>query len=250
MDLKIVSLNIWRGALIDDALKFLKQQNPDIIALQEVTNSPDPSLDREFRLYQILCDQLGYPYHSFAPMLINNTPEGKIPEGPAVLSRMPLQEASPVFFMPFRDDYVDIPENFATSSRCMQHVRLDTPSGKLDLYNIHGIWDLDGERYSAERQHMSKLICEEIQGKSRVLLMGDTNAQPANQALRNVEKYLNSVFGTSLASTFNMRRKTNPGYATAAVDMMFLSPGIQVITKDVPRVDISDHLPLVVTVRI
>jgi endonuclease/exonuclease/phosphatase family metal-dependent hydrolase len=54
------------------------------------------------------------------------------------------------------------------------------------------------------------------------------------------------VFGEELKTTFNMKHKDNPGYATAAVDMMFISPDIKVSEKACPEVDVSDHLPLVV----
>ena len=42
-----------------------------------------------------------------------------------------------------------------------------------------------------------------------------------------------------------MKRKTDPGYAAAVVDMIFISKNIEVISHDCPQVDISDHLPLV-----
>lgn len=42
-----------------------------------------------------------------------------------------------------------------------------------------------------------------------------------------------------------MKRKTTFGYATAVVDMIFVSGDICVTSKSCPKVDISDHLPLV-----
>jgi endonuclease/exonuclease/phosphatase family metal-dependent hydrolase len=47
-----------------------------------------------------------------------------------------------------------------------------------------------------------------------------------------------------------MHRKDNPGYATAAVDMLFVSPGIKIIDRQCPDVDISDHLPVVATLEV
>jgi endonuclease/exonuclease/phosphatase family metal-dependent hydrolase len=67
--------------------------------------------------------------------------------------------------------------------------------------------------------------------------------------MRAIEEHLTSVFGNSLTTTFNMRRKENPGYATAAVDLMYISNDLRVTGKDCPDVDISDHLPLVVTLE-
>ncbi len=47
-----------------------------------------------------------------------------------------------------------------------------------------------------------------------------------------------------------MRRKKDPGYATSAVDVVYVSPEIKIISRDCPNVDISDHLPLVATLDI
>lgn len=250
MDLKIVCLNIWRGALLENAVRFLKEQDADIIALQEVTNSHDTSLPETLRVYDLLQQELDQPYHSFALMLVNNKAEGKIDEGVAVFSKYPLAEKEVVFFEDFRDDYVDVPENFSTSPRCMQHVTVTTPVGEVNVFNMHGIWDLDGDSYSPQRQKMSRLTCQAVDGVPNAILMGDTNAKPTNEAMKNVEKYLTSVFGTSVQSTFNMAHKTNPGYATAAVDMIFTSPNIEVVNREVVQADVSDHLPLVVTVHV
>ena len=47
-----------------------------------------------------------------------------------------------------------------------------------------------------------------------------------------------------------MKHNDKGGYATAAVDMIFVSPNIKIIEHDCPDVDISDHLPLVTTMSI
>jgi endonuclease/exonuclease/phosphatase family metal-dependent hydrolase len=68
--------------------------------------------------------------------------------------------------------------------------------------------------------------------------------------MKNIEQYLTSVFGNNLKSTFNMRRKDNPGYATAAVDMLFVSPNIRIVNSECSDVDISDHLPVIATLEV
>ena len=70
-----------------------------------------------------------------------------------------------------------------------------------------------------------------------------TNAKPHNPVFAELN-HLNSVFGDSLRTTFNMQRKTLAGYAEAAVDIMWVSPAVKVLAKDCPQVAVSDHLPL------
>ena len=249
MKLKVISINLWDGGrLLEEALDFIVQQDPDILALQEVCDSKNPSLEARFRTLDILKERLSYVSYHYAPEFIDNRQEGRIPQGNAVFSKFPIVDSSVVFFdRPLDENYVELPENFATISHNLQHLLLDTPGGGINFYNFHGVWDLDGDNFSPPRKNMSATIMKAIAGKENVILVGDTNAKPTNQAIRNIEKNLKSVFGDMATTTFNMRRKDNPGYATAAVDMIFVSKNIRVISSDIPDVDISDHLPLVAT---
>ena len=120
----------------------------------------------------------------------------------------------------------------------------------LDLFNLHGVWDLDGDKFSLMRQVMSSHILEAVKDKKRVILAGDMNARPTNKAITIIGEHLESVFGNKLTTTFNMKHKDKEGYASSAVDMMFVSPSVQVIEHSCLDVDISDHLPLVMTVAI
>lgn len=249
MKLKVISLNIWMGGnLFAEALEFLKQQDADILALQEVHDSSDQNLAEQHRTFSVLKAALGYEHADFVPAFINNLEVGKVPEGNAIFSKYPITARDHVFLNePFNDNYYEIPENYASQPHTLQHVVIQTAVGDINYYNVHGVWDLDGDNYSDRRQQMSRVILDQVKGQKNIILGGDTNAKPTNQAMLNIAAAVPSVFGTTVKSTFNMRRKDNPGYATAAVDMLFASPNIKVLQKDVPDVDISDHLPLIVT---
>jgi endonuclease/exonuclease/phosphatase family metal-dependent hydrolase len=97
---------------------------------------------------------------------------------------------------------------------------------------------------------MSVTISDAIADQSNVILAGDTNARPTNKAILEIEAHLKSVFGKELQTSFNMRRKDNPGYATSCVGMIFVSPNIKILEKPCPDIDISDHLPLIATLDV
>ena len=114
-------------------------------------------------------------------------------------------------------------------------------------WKLCGIWGLDGGDNSA-RFKMSDIIVEQIKDKEKVLLAGDFNLKPNTQTIKNIEKYLTNVFKDELKSSFNLSRKNLekfPGYATAVVDMLFVSSDIKLLTHSCPQVDVSDHLPLI-----
>jgi endonuclease/exonuclease/phosphatase family metal-dependent hydrolase len=249
--MKVVSLNLWHGGvLFDDIIRFLSEQNADIVLLQEAYNGTDPTLDRQYRSIQELQKVLAYQYDDFAADYRDfDRTEGKAQRGNAVLSRFPILDRSTIFFNnPYSETYRDVPGNYHNCPRDLQYVALDTPQGTLHVFNIQGSWDLDGDNDSPQRKEMCDAIIQSMANKSHVVLGGDTNAKPANKAIQRIEEHLTSVYGTELKTTFNMRRKDNPGYASAAVDMFFVSNDIRVLSHDCPDVDISDHLPLVMSI--
>lgn len=254
MEIKVISLNMWWGGhLFSQILEFLKRENADIVMLQEVYNASDSSLKPAYRSMQVLAEELDYEHAAFVKAYTEAAEAGKLPHGNAVLSRFPITHNELRLMSEVQDpdfEYKDIPEHWPILPSPLQLVELDTPAGKVTVCNVHGVWDLDGDSYSEKRQHMSQVMLETTRGRNRLILAGDTNAKSTNRAMRELEPQLVSVFGTDLKTTFNMQRKDNPGYATAAVDLMFVSPDVKVISKDVPDVDISDHLPLVVTLEI
>jgi endonuclease/exonuclease/phosphatase family metal-dependent hydrolase len=231
------------------ALQFLKEQAADIVLLQEVNNGTDPSFTENLRAFEVLKERLDYPYADFAPAVINRLEAGKIQEGNAVLSRFPILGHDVHFLSGELSEHPYDPALAPAWPRNLQHVALDANGSEINVFNFQGVWDLDGDNFSEQRRRMSDTIIEQVKNKPHVILAGDTNAKPTNPAMRAIEEHLTSVFGNSLTTTFNMQRKDNPGYATAAVDLMYVSNDLRVTGKTCLDVDISDHLPLVVTLE-
>jgi len=252
MEIKFICLNLWQGGnLFDAILQFLEQEDADIIALQEVYDSKDLTLADKYRSIEVIRQHLGSAYHfDFAPAFLDNRKEGKIVQGNAVFSKFPIKSSNVTFFNePYREDYTEVPANFPSCPRNLEHVVLQADARDIHIFNLQGVWDLDGDNYSERRQKMSEKIIDAVKGKTNVIFAGDTNSKPTNKAMRDIEQYLVSVFGDTLKSSFNMRRKTNPGYATAAVDLMYVSPDVQVLSHECRDIDISDHLPLIAKLR-
>jgi len=255
LKIKVVSLNLWIGGLLFDEISaFLEKENADIVMLQEVMDTKADKFPAHYYSIASLQKKLHYPYTDFAPNLVNKFPWVMCTEGNAILSRFPIKERGVAYFEePFDEtklrDAFD-PSTYGTLPRSLEHVVLDTPVGDVNLFNFQGVWDLDGDNVSPQREKMRDVILHEIEGKSNVILAGDTNAKYTNPVMQDIEKHLTNVFGDSLTTSFNMRRKDDPGYGTAVVDMIYVSPSITVLDKSCPDVDISDHLPLVATLEI
>ena len=249
MKVKFISLNIYEGGLLfDNVLKFLKEENPDIVVFQEVMDGKDKSLDRNTRTIEVLKDFFeGWNYY-FAPEFMLIDGNLKVEIGNAIFSKFPIIKSwSNDFGIPYGEFEVNPPNgDFSTHPKNVQCCEIDIKGQTHTVCNLHGIWGLDGGDNPA-RLKMSDIIVEQIKDKEKVLLAGDFNLKPNTQTIKNIEKYLTNVFKDELKSSFNLSRKNLekfPGYATAVVDMLFVSSDIKLLTHSCPQVDVSDHLPL------
>lgn len=246
MQITYLSLNIWSGGtLFDNLLSFLKKENAGILALQEVYDGKNPLWERQFRSFHILQQELGFEYSSIAAHVIDLRHFGKVPQGNAIFSKFPIITEDVVFFdEPLGERSEETETDWSNWPCNLQHVIVGLGEKKLNVFNTHGPWGTHGGD-TTRRLTMSGKIVEAIQGKEYVILSGDFNTRPNTKTIKQIEKYLINVFPSELPTTFNMKRKTDPGYATSVVDMLFVSKSIQVLQKECSNVDVSDHLPLV-----
>lgn len=248
MKVKFISLNILHGGeLFDEMLAFLKKEDADILALQEVYDGKGTKLEKRFRSFDVLTEELSFSSQAFSPAFLHKTKEVKVAQGNAVFSKFPIVSSDTLFYdVPFGtwDWKQDEKGNFERIQRNLQHAEVEIEGKVLNVFNTQGIWGFDGED-NERRLGMSETILKELEGKSTIILSGDFNVKPHTKTIKHIENKLNNVFKGELKTTFNMKRKENPGYASAVVDMVFVSDDIKVLEHTCPAVDISDHLPLV-----
>ena len=246
MQLRYISLNIWLGGKLFRQLDdYLVHTQADILALQEVYDGTDSTLEQRFRSFTILKERLGYPYAEFCPAFCDTTIGKGVEIGQAVFSHFPIISNQPVFFdVPYGSISSDI-INAEKQSRVMQHVIVRKKGKELNIFNVHGIWGTDG-RDNPRRLAMADVIVREVQNKEYVILSGDFNLNPDTESARRIGRQLVSVFEHNLKTTFNRKQKTDPAFASAVVDMVFVSPDMAVKRAVCEMVDVSDHLPLLV----
>lgn len=253
MKIKFLTLNLFEGGLLfDNIVDFLQKQKADIMVFQEAHNSFNEKLANNLRSIQLLAGKFSSYYFRFAPMWVDNRAEGKIEFGNAVFSRFPIISENTVFFdIPFDPNYKreDQKGDYTYIPRNMLHAEVKAEETNINIFNIHGIWGFDG-RDTKRRLKMGQTIIDNIKDKKNVILAGDFNLSPDTKTVGNIEKHLVSIFGEELTSTFNMKHKSDPGYAKAAVDMIFVSKNIKVMEKACPQVDVSDHLPLICSLKV
>lgn len=262
MKIKVITLNLWNGGrLMDRVIDFLQAEQPDILFLQEAYAGRNPSWAPRFRSVPILTDVFPNYDYNFAPAYCDTRQqEGDIEDGQLILSKFSITFHNMFFFdVPYAKLNQDETTDFSNWPAGVQHCRIQIgdPSNQvsqinnhaldqeIDLLNVHGPVNFNGSQDSIRRLKMSHDLVNLVQNQSHAILAGDFNVRPNTQTIRNLEQHLTNVFANELTTTFNMKQKTNPGYADSVVDMMLVSPTIKIIDHHQPQVDISDHLPLV-----
>lgn len=251
MQIKFLTLNVWNGGRLWENLEqFLKQENADIMFFQEVFNGHGESLPKSYKTLDEFQKMLpGYYFH-YAPAFGDIGEYGAIDRGNAIFSKFPVSFSEGTFFdLPYRVFNEQKARDYEFTPRVIEHCTVSAGSINLNLFNHHGIWGRDGLD-NPRRIKMGESIVSKIKDCNNVILAGDFNMSPGTETVKKIEKHVRNVFGNTLKSTFNMKHKDNPGYKTAAVDMVFVSPNIRVLEKNCPDVDVSDHFPLTATLEL
>lgn len=252
MRLKFVTLNIWNGGLLfDEAAKFLKEANPDVVVFQEVYSSDNQDLERRFRTLSELQKEFLQMQFAFGETVVDQGYGGAL-WGNAVFSKFPIIDKRNILFdnAPREFDFKNR-NDFQNVSQGMIEAKIDLNGRQVYVYSWHGVWGTHGND-TPERDKMGDVIIREINGKSPVILAGDTNLLPTTNFVKRISEELElvNIFGTTLPSTFNMKHKDLPGYAVSAVDMVLGTSEFKVVSKEMPMADVSDHYPLVVEFEI
>lgn len=248
--MKVVSLNLWNGGrLFEAAVEFITTQAADVYFLQEAYNGQGDHLEDRFRTVELLTHHLpGYDCY-FAPVYIDvRAKEGKIEDGQLLLSKRPLLKRENFFLdLPLGEYDQDGTADFSHWPVTLQKATIEWEGQLITLLNVHGPVNFNGTEDTDRRLKMKELILNHI--TDQTIVAGDFNVQPQTQTIREIATQMTDVFAPLHRTTsFNLQRKdltTFPGYATAVVDMMFVSPSFQVLKAEMPAVDVSDHLPLV-----
>lgn len=252
MKLKFIHLNIFMGGLFwDNLVSFLKSEQPDILAMQEVYECADPNAQPRFNTLANLQKVLALPYKAYAPTM-RRMSEGKIFLSPAplwgtaFLSKFPLTQVSTHYLdVPYNDHWIDDGQYETSVPRAMQYATADVGEAALHLFNVHGIWSTHGKD-TERRLAMSKMIVEKIQDKHPAILCGDFNVNEGTESMNLIGHTMTDLFRGERVTSFNMKRKpADSGYKDAIVDFVFTSPDVRTLSHKQPNVDASDHLPLV-----
>lgn len=258
-----MSLNVWGGVVLDPLLAFVREQAPrtDLFCLQEVLDGPELiPLECRFRttLFRELSDALPDFDGVFVPVVAWDQPlpgsgSRRVPYGLATFARrsLPLVSRREVWVLDHQDTLDAVP-GLHPVRRWLQVTELRVTGGVALVGNFHGMARPGTKLDSAERLEQSRAIRRVADGHAGpVVLVGDFNLLPDTESVRLLGHGLrNLVLERGIRTT---RSRLNPYFGTPQeqphANYAFISPEIEVERFEVPDLAISDHLPMLMTLR-
>lgn len=252
--MKLVSLNTWGGKIYKPLTKFIKQHaaDTDIFCFQEVFKTSTKHYKRagfRINLYKdlrlLLPDFQGYFvttqekyifYYGFVDFDLCYGLAIFVKKNTKVLS-------SGDFFIFGKINSLnpnDIPH---TLPKNLQYLNFLYKGRQFTVGNYHGIWLPNSKADSETRIQQSLKINDFIKHQSgEKIICGDFNLAQNTKSVEILEESLDN-----LIRKFNIqttRNKYFPGEEKFA-DYTFVSKKIKVKSFEVPQIEVSDHLPMI-----
>lgn len=260
--MKILSLNTWGGKLYEPLMAYIKHQSKtvDVFCFQEVFRSRTREMKGGFRStlfsdiarllpeYRGLFCLLQKGYGQYYPVTYD------LSEGIVIFIRRTIPARAGHFFIRgSKNAGMRHPAHDKKYPRAVQYIAIPQSRGEsLVVANVQGMWWPGDKRDTLERLKQSKNILAGLSRlKGQKILMGDFNLMPDTESIRMIERagYRNLISEYGIKDTRGeVNHALYPDSPQMFADYAFVSPEVKVKKFEVPHVNISDHLPLILTI--
>ncbi len=242
MRVKVLQWNVWFKEDIDKVVGVIKDLDVDIVCLQELTQGyVEQTQDNTWEHIQ---HELGYyGVHQTIPI---TTDADEWLQANAIFSRYPLHSQ--------REHWLHTPKNIED--------REDQFRGYLET-----VVDIDGTHLTVGTTHMSfqdyeqqhdpelhKLLKATERKVGRYILTGDLNATPDSNRVQELARRFEHAGPSYAENTWTTKAHKTPEFEAATLDWrydyVFATPDVEVLDSRIIETDVSDHLPVLVTVDV
>lgn len=163
--------------------------------------------------------------------------------GLAIFIHKKLQVTSQGDFFVFRTKDSFNPRDLNTLPRNMQYITFTSQKKKFIVCNLHGVWKRGEKVDTPSRINQSEQIKNFLdQYKEAKILCGDFNLDINTKSLKILEeKMINLIKEYQILTTRSKLYNRGDKFA----DYTFVSPNVNVLDFQVPNIEVSDHLPMI-----
>ena len=254
--MKLISLNTWGGKVYQPLMDFIRQhsKDTDIFCFQEVfstTSTIKESSGFRTNLLQEMAKLLKNFQYYFAPALDNyltgsfqtHFTNFDLSSGQAIFIKKQLTVKTHGDFFIFGHKNSYVLRDFNTMSRNVQYITFTAQDKKFIVCNLHGIWrkgeKIDHPSRTIQSEKIKKFLEQYTEPK---ILCGDFNLNIDTKSLKILEEnMINLIKDCKIPTT----RSKLYNWGDKFADYTLVSPDVKVIDFQVPNINISDHLPMI-----
>ena len=244
--LKVISLNLAHGRKLSfnqlfvneeafrknllDIAEFLKEENADVVALQEADQASTWSGD--FNHVEFLAEAAGYPWFVSAVHVDNSFGT----YGTAILSKVPIENALGFTFAPTPP----------TTNKGYSLIQIDWGSDNtqqkflIDIVSVH----LDFSRKSKREAQLDELALTLATRDNAAIILGDFNSEWLSE-----EKVIQKFAEHGRYRAYQPEVDAFHSYSNKRLDWALLSNELEFADYFVSDETLSDHKPIVVQIK-
>jgi endonuclease/exonuclease/phosphatase family metal-dependent hydrolase len=241
MTVSLLQWNVWIFEKKENLLKLIRELEPDVVCLQELTIGS--TFQDGVNVTEYLANELGFnQFHKAIPNLAPSGGIGDLANG--ILTRLPIAATDWKWIQEphgggstYDDQYrlyieatLNVGETeitFGTVHASYTHKFEDTPQGKTESDNLLAI---------AKSKDKSYVLC------------GDFNSLPDSYLVTNIQKHLINAGPSFSENTWTTKPFDYNGFRATELDWrldyIFVTQDIQVASSEIVKTDYSDHLPI------
>lgn len=232
-------------------IKLLKELDPDIIALQELT--ANFAIHNGQDVAATIAHELGYNY--FAKLLPGTLPDsvnesGEV-FGSGIFTRFPITNKQ--FSIIKRHD-PSVRGGYDNESKAYVELTVDADSKEVTIGTAHLSYTHRFINQPRKRQEADNLLKILDTKKNNYLFAGDLNSRPSSYTIKNISKILKHAGPKFELKTWTTKPFSYRGFEETKLDWrldyVFTTPEIDVISSDIVDTDYSDHLPIMTKFRL
>ena len=244
--LKFIQINIYKGQYLDDLMRFLKDQNPDFISMQEVTAGEMNLCDKNLDLFEYFKKELSLNGVIDKVMKPVDSPNGYL--GNAVFSKYQITGSKTLVLKTFEDftlaKFNDF-KSFVKFPRNLLSAESDLNGQKIRAISWHAAWTAPPTD-TEETLRQAKLVAGFLKNLKEPFILGcDMNAAPQSRTAGLVNAVANNLMMNSGVLQTNHPKVHKIAPRGFLIDYIFTSSHFKLKKLEVPEVTISDHLPVV-----
>lgn len=244
IDFSILQWNVWYKEDPDNIVRLLKEQNADIICLQELTINPSAPVQN---VPEYLAAQLDYNVR-FKELPIESTDGKKIAIANGILSRFPIVD--------FRTVWINEPNGSGSDGgydneyRVYVEVTLAIHGRRITVGTTHMSYTHKFVATPNKKAETDRLITELQKHTDNFIFTGDLNAPPGSYTINAIDTVLQNCGPDTQQNTWTTKPFNYNNFAEDKLmwrlDYVFATHDLQNVSAKILTTHYSDHLPILV----